>query len=72
MYISAALEQAGGNPLAEIYWLHADLNSAPLEVSDAEGNLRWSGNYDTFGKLTGQTVAGAARHNGAQYDQPLR
>ncbi|MEE4482330.1 hypothetical protein V2T44_05015, partial [Serratia ficaria] len=35
-------------------------------------NLRWSGQYDTFGKLQGQTVEGAARRNGAQYDQPLR
>ncbi|CAI2398546.1 Cell wall-associated polypeptide CWBP200 [Serratia ficaria] len=68
----AALEQAGDSRSAEMYWYHTDLNSAPLEVSDAAGNLRWSGNYDTFGKLQGQTVEGAARRNGAQYDQPLR
>ncbi|WP_261154754.1 RHS repeat-associated core domain-containing protein, partial [Serratia ficaria] len=68
----AALEQAGDSRSAEIYWYHTDLNSAPLEVSDAAGNLRWSGQYDTFGKLQGQTVEGAARRNGAQYDQPLR
>ncbi|CAI2794329.1 Cell wall-associated polypeptide CWBP200 [Serratia ficaria] len=68
----AALEQAGDSRSAEIYWYHTDLNSAPLEVTDAAGNLRWSGNYDTFGKLQGQTVEGAARRNGAQYDQPLR
>jgi uncharacterized protein RhaS with RHS repeats len=48
------------------------MNSAPLEVTDAAGNLCWSGQYDTFGKLQGQTVAGAARRNGAQYDQPPR
>ncbi|CAI0822327.1 Cell wall-associated polypeptide CWBP200 [Serratia entomophila] len=68
----AALEQAGDSRSAEIYWYHTDLNSAPLEVTDAAGNLCWSGQYDTFGKLQGQTVAGAARRNGAQYDQPLR
>ncbi|VEI65395.1 RHS repeat-associated core domain-containing protein [Serratia rubidaea] len=68
----AALEQAGDGQQADIYWLHTDLNSAPLEVTDAEGNLRWSGNYDTFGKLQGQTVAGAERRKGALVDQPLR
>ncbi|QHI80644.1 Rhs family protein [Serratia sp. NGAS9] len=55
-----------------MYWYHTDLNSAPLEVTDAAGNLCWSGQYDTFGKLQGQTVAGAAKRQGAQYQQPLR
>jgi RHS repeat-associated protein len=68
----AAIEQAGEGLQADIYWLHTDLNSAPLEVTDVEGNLCWSGNYDTFGKVQGQTVAGAARRKGAIYDQPLR
>ena len=47
----AALEQAGDSRSADIYWYHTDLNSAPLEVTDAAGNLCWSGQYDTFGKL---------------------
>lgn len=68
----AALEQAGNSRSADIYWYHTDLNSAPLEVTDAAGNLCWSGQYDTFGKLQGQTVAGAAKRQGAQYQQPLR
>ncbi|BEO03991.1 hypothetical protein SMQC13_17180 [Serratia marcescens] len=68
----AALEQAGDSHSADIYWYHTDLNSAPLEVTDAAGNLCWSGQYDTFGKLQGQTVAGAAKRQGAQYQQPLR
>ncbi|WP_172731733.1 RHS repeat-associated core domain-containing protein [Pluralibacter gergoviae] len=68
----AAIEQADGGPQADIYWLHADLNSAPLEVTDADGHLRWSGQYDTFGRLRGQTIAGAALREGATYDQPLR
>ncbi|WP_308317912.1 RHS repeat-associated core domain-containing protein, partial [Serratia marcescens] len=68
----AALEQAGDSRSADIYWYHTDLNSAPLEVTDAAGNLCWSGQYDTFGKLQGQTVAGAAKRQGAQYQQPLR
>ncbi|AOE99285.1 hypothetical protein ATE40_008500 [Serratia surfactantfaciens] len=41
-------------------------------MTDAAGNLCWSGQYDTFGKLQGQTVAGAAKRQGAQYQQPLR
>ena len=48
------------------------MNSAPLEVTDADGHLRWSGRYDTFGRLKGQTIAGAALREGAMYDQPLR
>ncbi|MDE1508744.1 hypothetical protein PWJ72_04640 [Serratia nevei] len=31
----AALEQAGDSRSADIYWYHTDLNSAPLEVTDA-------------------------------------
>ena len=34
----AALEQAGDSRSADIYWYHTDLNSAPLEVTDAAGN----------------------------------
>ncbi|MBH2984267.1 RHS domain-containing protein [Serratia marcescens] len=41
----AALEQAGDSRSADIYWYHTDLNSAPLEVTDAAGNLCWSGQY---------------------------
>ncbi|HEJ9096580.1 TPA: HNH endonuclease [Serratia odorifera] len=41
-------------------------------MTDADGQLRWSGQYDTFGKLTGQTVAGAAKRTGPVYHQPLR
>ena len=68
----AAIEQADGGPQADIYWLHADLNSAPLEVTDADGKLRWSGQYDTFGRLKGQTTGSMALREGVPYDQPLR
>ena len=43
----AALEQAGDSSSADIYWYHTDLNSAPLEVTDAAGSLCWSGNTRT-------------------------
>ncbi|HGM5164143.1 TPA: RHS domain-containing protein [Serratia marcescens] len=46
----AALEQAGDSRSADIYWYHTDLNSAPLEVTDAAGNLCWSGQYSTCSK----------------------
>ncbi|WP_270221142.1 RHS repeat-associated core domain-containing protein [Kosakonia cowanii] len=39
----------------EIYWFSTDLNGAPLEVTDEEGNLRWSGRYGSFGEVRHQT-----------------
>ena len=68
----AAIEQAGDSRQADIFWLHSDQNGAPLEVTDAGGQLCWSGNYDTFGKLQGQTAAGIMQRRGAVYEQPLR
>ncbi|XCE73445.1 RHS repeat-associated core domain-containing protein [Mangrovibacter phragmitis] len=48
------------------------IRPALLEVTGEDGNLRWSGQYDTFGKLRGQTPASAERRTGAAYAQPLR
>ncbi|MEY0023485.1 RHS repeat-associated core domain-containing protein [Providencia rettgeri] len=31
------------------YWHHCDINSAPLEVTNAQGNTVWSGKYERFG-----------------------
>ncbi|EPL0284513.1 TPA: RHS repeat-associated core domain-containing protein [Proteus mirabilis] len=31
------------------YWHHCDINSAPLEVTNAQGNTLWSGKYERFG-----------------------
>ncbi|MCX8959102.1 type IV secretion protein Rhs [Erwinia psidii] len=39
----------------EIYWLSTDLNGAPLEVTDEQGQLRWSGQYGSFGQVSRQT-----------------
>ncbi|QPT15663.1 RHS domain-containing protein [Serratia rubidaea] len=50
--------------------MHSDQNGAPLEVTDAGGQLCWSGNYDTFGKLQGQTAAGIMQRRGAVYERP--
>ncbi|MEB6334755.1 RHS repeat-associated core domain-containing protein [Serratia rhizosphaerae] len=68
----AAIEQAGESRQADIFWLHSEQNGAPLEVTDGEGGLRWSGDYDTFGRLKGQTAAGIMQRRGAAYEQPLR
>nr|WP_255265498.1 RHS domain-containing protein [Serratia rubidaea] len=51
--------------------MHSEQNGAPLEVTDGEGGLRWSGDYDTFGRLQGQTAAGIMQRRGAAYEQPL-
>ncbi|BFO08058.1 hypothetical protein GGER_05680 [Serratia rubidaea] len=68
----AAIEQAGESRQADIFWLHSEQNGAPLEVTDGEGGLRWSGDYDTFGRLKGQTAAGIMQRRGVAYGQPLR
>ncbi|MEX9967747.1 RHS repeat-associated core domain-containing protein [Providencia stuartii] len=31
------------------YWHHCDINSAPLDVTNAQGNTVWSGKYERFG-----------------------
>lgn len=38
----------------EIFWFSIDLNGAPLEVTDTEGNLGWSGQCGSFGELRHQ------------------
>ena len=53
----AALEQMDNYQPAELYWMHTDLNSAPLEVTDAKGQLRWSGQYEVFGQVLLRTKA---------------
>lgn len=57
----------------EIYWFSSDLNGAPLEVTDEEGNLRWSGRYGSFGEVRHQTdgFTRLAQHTALTH-QPLR
>ncbi|MCG8710941.1 hypothetical protein JHU04_004258 [Brenneria sp. 4F2] len=62
-----AIEQTGANAQTDIYWLYTDLNSALIEVMDAEDRLCWSGQYDTLGKVKGQALDRAKkRHGGAE------
>ena len=39
----------------EIYWFSTDLNGAPLDITDEQGRLRWSGHYGSFGEVTRQS-----------------
>jgi len=57
----------------EIYWFSSDLNGAPLEVTDEEGSLRWSGHYGSFGEVRHQTdgFTRLAQHTVLAH-QPLR
>ncbi|NIF24407.1 RHS repeat domain-containing protein [Candidatus Pantoea multigeneris] len=52
----AALGHTGGYPSVQIQYLHCDLNSAPLECTDEQGQLRWSGDYAPFGEVTNPVI----------------
>ena len=39
----------------DVLWFTTDLNSTPLEVTDSEGKLRWSGHYSSFGEVSRQS-----------------
>jgi RHS repeat-associated protein len=57
----------------ECYWFNADLNGAPLEVTDADGAVRWSGQYGSFGEVSHQTAESwALRQGKPTINQPLR
>ncbi|WP_025123973.1 RHS repeat-associated core domain-containing protein, partial [Serratia sp. H1w] len=57
-----------------LYWYHTDLNGSPQEVTDAQGEMVWSGQYGIFGQVTRQTDAmwsNLSRPLG-RFSQPLR
>ena len=57
----------------DILWFSTDLNGAPLEVTDASGKLRWSGQYGSFGGVTRQTEGFYRRASQTSLShQPLR
>lgn len=62
-----------GSAQGDIFWFSTDLNSAPLEVSDETGAVRWSGQYDSFGQVKRQSE-GFQRLASSQQtlQQPLR
>ncbi|MGP3591501.1 RHS repeat-associated core domain-containing protein [Vagococcus sp. WN89Y] len=69
----ARVDHLQDDTAGEIYWFSTDLNGAPLEVSDENGSLRWSGQYGSFGEVRHQTD-GFTRValNTALPHQPLR
>ncbi|WP_288490970.1 RHS repeat-associated core domain-containing protein [uncultured Pantoea sp.] len=44
---------AGGR--GDVLWFNTDINGAPLEVTDERGDIRWSGQYGSFGEVRRQT-----------------
>ncbi len=65
-------QQLGGRD-GDIRWFNTDLNGAPLEMTDAEGAVRWSGDYGSFGAVNGQTQdSEGLRHGKPVESQPLR
>lgn len=69
----ARIDHLREDKAGEIYWFSTDLNGAPLEVTDVEGRLRWSGQYGSFGEVRHQTD-GFTRlaQDTAMAHQPLR
>ncbi|RKO81928.1 Rhs family protein [Pectobacterium parmentieri] len=54
-------------------WFNTDLNGAPLEMTDADGAVRWSGDYGSFGAVNGQTQdSEGLRHGKPVESQSLR
>ncbi|MFT2789727.1 RHS repeat-associated core domain-containing protein [Serratia sp. T13T92] len=41
----------------KLYWYHTDLNGSPQEVTNAQGEMVWSGQYGVFGQVARQTDA---------------
>ena len=57
----------------DVLWFNTDLNGAPLEITDERGDIRWSGQYGSFGEVRRQTE-GFTRlaKQSARPHQPLR
>ncbi len=69
----ARIDHLRNDSQGDICWFSTDLNGAPLDVTDEQGNLCWSGQYGSFGEVRYQSD-GFSRllQNGTLYHQPLR
>ncbi|WP_323870516.1 RHS repeat-associated core domain-containing protein [Xenorhabdus szentirmaii] len=58
----------------DYFWYHTDINSAPLEVTDEDGKIAWSGKYDAFGAVNSTTMAyfTDTERSSRNFDQNLR
>ncbi|UUE36446.1 DUF6531 domain-containing protein [Pectobacterium aroidearum] len=69
----ARISRQSGERDGDIRWFNTDLNGAPLEMTDADGSVRWSGDYSSFGAVNGQTQdSEGLRHGKPVESQPLR
>ncbi|WP_081652060.1 RHS repeat-associated core domain-containing protein [Dickeya dianthicola] len=69
----ARITQQSGSREGDIRWFITDRNGAPLEMTDADGSVRWSGDYGSFGQLRGQTQDSEGLRDGKTVEpQPLR
>ena len=51
----ARVDHLAEDKQGDIYWFSTDLNGAPLDMTDEQGRLRWSGHYGSFGEVARQT-----------------
>ncbi|PHM53887.1 RHS repeat-associated core domain-containing protein [Xenorhabdus sp. KK7.4] len=58
----------------DYFWYHTDINGAPLEVTDEDGKIAWSGKYDAFGAVNSTTMAyfTDTERSPKNFDQNLR
>ncbi|MEK0169764.1 RHS repeat-associated core domain-containing protein, partial [Pseudescherichia vulneris] len=51
----ARIDHLRNDSQGDICWFSTDLNGAPLDVTDEQGNLCWSGQYGSFGEVRYQS-----------------
>ena len=69
----ARIEHRHADTEGDIFWFSTDLNGAPLEMTDENGDLRWSGQYGSFGEVRRQSEGFSRRAvRPALHHQPLR
>jgi len=69
----ARIDHLQNDNSGEIFWFSTDLNGAPLEATDANGTVRWSGHYGSFGEIRHQTEGFTRQlQNQTLSHQPLR
>nr|WP_301539862.1 RHS repeat-associated core domain-containing protein [Providencia stuartii] len=56
------------------YWHHCDINSAPLDVTNEQGNTVWSGKYERFGFVRSSPLSfySAPERKMESFEQNLR
>lgn len=68
----ARVDQQQGERESQVYYFHTDINGTPLDVTDSEGQHRWSGKYSAWGKVSRQNVRNVGQSTVSQFAQPLR